>query len=154
MLHFFQYSVLQIYSNSLTYPRYLWKKKKLTCVFLFSALTTEGYPFTSFCTIATILDVCVVEKGSHIFSEITIKEIKELLHFANAQIQVEGQSLRTVIYKALKSNGINKHQLPSPPPLFFSKIIPVNLGRTTLSTIVGNSEISASSFSCSCSSQP
>jgi len=93
------------------------KKNKLTCVFLFSALTTEGYPFTSFCTIATILDVCVVEKGSHIFSEITIKETKELL--ANAQIQVEGQPFRTVIYKAVKSNGINKHQLPSPPPLFF-----------------------------------
>lgn len=93
------------------------KKPKLTCVFLFSALTTEGYPFTSFCTIATILDVCVVEKGSHIFSEITIKETKELL--ANAQIQVEGQPFRTVIYKAVKSNGINKHQLPSPPPLFF-----------------------------------
>lgn len=131
------------------------KQNKLTCVFLFSALTTEGYPLTSFCTIATILDVCVVEKGSHIFSEITIKERKELLHFANAQIQVEGQSLRTVIYKAVKSTGVNKHQLPSPPPLlFFFKIIPVNLGRTTLSTIVGNSEISASSFSCSCSSQP
>lgn len=129
------------------------KKNKLTCVFLFSALTTEGYPFTSFCTIATILDVCVVEKGSHIFSEITIEETKELL--ANAQIQVEGQPFRTVIYKAVKSNGINKHQLPSPPPLFFfPKIIPVNLGRTTLSTMVGNSEISASSFSCSCSSQP
>lgn len=118
MLHFFQYSVLQVYFNSLTYPRHLWKKKpKLTCVFLFSALTTEGYPFTSFCTIATILDVCVVEKGSHIFSEITIEETKELL--ANAQIQVEGQPFRTVIYKAVKSNGINKHQLPSPPPLFF-----------------------------------
>lgn len=90
---------------------------------MFSALTTEGYPLTSFCTIATILDVCVVEKGSHIFSEITIKERKELLHFANAQIQVEGQSLRTVIYKAVKSTGVNKHQLPSPPPLlFFSRL--------------------------------
>lgn len=40
---------------------------------MFSAFTTEGYPFTNFNVIPTILEVCVVEKGSHIFSAITIK---------------------------------------------------------------------------------
>lgn len=59
--------------------------KQLTCVFLFSAFTTEGYPSTSFCTIATILDVCVVEKGSHIFSEITVgdERITPLCKYSN-----------------------------------------------------------------------
>lgn len=46
----------------------------LTCVFLFSAFTTEGYPSTSFSVIPTILEVCVVEKGSHMFSAITVRK--------------------------------------------------------------------------------
>ena len=48
----------------------------MTCVFLFSAFTTEGYPFINFRVIPTILEVCVVEKGSHIFSAITVKKKK------------------------------------------------------------------------------